>query len=112
MPDIRQQIQQLGNEIVDGFKAKIGELKLTTDELALIQRVAQRLAYVAMYLPGADEVTKGVLAMQRDAALATLQNMTVAKAVEAERMMREAIGEAVAKALQMGLGLALKVIAA
>jgi len=112
MPEISEQIQQLSSEIVDSFKARLGELKLTAEELVLIQRVAQRLASVAIHLPGADDATKIGLSMQRDAALATLQNLTVAKAIEAERLMREAVYESVAKALKIGLGLALTVVAA
>jgi hypothetical protein len=110
--DIKEQIEQLGSEIVDGFKAKLGDLKLTAEESALVQRVSQRLASVAVYWPGASDEAKQTLAMQRDAALATLANLSVAKAIEAERLMREAVYESVAKALKMGLGLALTVIAA
>ncbi len=110
--DIQQQIQQLGSQIVDSFKAKLGSLKLSAEESALIQRVSERLASIAVCLPGASDESKQTLAMQRDAALATLQNMAVAKAIEAEKLMREAVYESVAKALKMGLGLALTVIAA
>lgn len=112
MPDIQNQIKELGAEIAAEFLKRVTEVKLAPDEIALMERAAQRLAYVAIHLPGANDTDKGLLTLQRDAALATLGNLSVTKAIQAEQIMRQAAFDAVAKALKMGLGLAVTVLAA
>ena len=112
MPDIQKQIKDLGVQITADFLKKAGTLKLSPDEAALVARAAQRLAYVAIYLPGADQATHITLAIQRDAALATLANLSVTKAIQAEQIMRQSVFDAVARSLKIGMGLALSVLAA
>ena len=110
--DINAHVAQLGQEILTAFKSRIGDVKLSADEMDLIQRASERLAFVSVYSLGASDTNKGLLTMQRDAALATLENIGIAKAIQAAAIMREVANEIASKAIKLGLGLLAAAIAA
>jgi hypothetical protein len=109
---IEAKLKGLAVEIATDFQKRIGNLNLTPEEIGLVQRASEVVAEASLASLIVGEADKKLLDIRRDAALATLQNITVGKQLTAEQAMRESVLSAIAKGIKIALGLAVAAITA
>lgn len=105
------QLKTLAQSIASDFLTSLkGAATLSPDEQQIVARCSETLAEAAAYAPGADADTQETLRIKAALAYATLGNLGVAHAIDAEAAMRAAVYNAIIKGLGVVLGAAVAAI--
>jgi hypothetical protein len=101
-----KKIKAVAREIAQEFEMGLGNLKLSAAEGALVDRASERIAKCGILAIGATPAALRTLAIERDLSLATLANVGVAKAIDAENLMREVALRVILRFVKAGLAIA------
>jgi hypothetical protein len=98
-------------EIASRFKQRLGLLKPSPAELAIVEESSQTLARAAVYGAfDADEEQKKLWKVRRDLALSALENLGVAEGIRAARILQETVAEVLLEAIHVAIALAPAVV--
>lgn len=106
------QLQQLAQQIEQEFITGLQGLKLTPDEAALVSRLSQRIAQTGQFLIGAPPEQQQAFKDELALDLSSLADIGVTKQIDAVGVLRTVAQDALMKAIQIGLQVALGAVAA
>jgi hypothetical protein len=104
-------ISTLARQIEDNFVSGLKGLSLAPEEATLVTSVVNRLALHSTMYPTADSTIQPVLKAQIDEDLSTLEQVAVAKQIDAQVLLQRSVYDAVQQFIAFGIKSALAAVA-